>query len=187
MTSASKQSQARTALEKVNSRIQSLHSSKTLVCPKGISRAPLPEEIPSKYAEDYKEACLVLSDSAKASAALSRRCLQRLIEEKESPKSSKLANQIQEVIDSGHLPPDLSDAIDAIRNIGNFADHPLKSERSGEIIDVEPGEAEWSLDVIEDLYDFYFVRQAKLRQQRDALDKKLVEAGRPPMKRGQGS
>ena len=52
-----------------------------LVRPKGISRAPLPPEVPSEFTKDYQEACLVLTDSPKASAALSRRCLQNLLRE----------------------------------------------------------------------------------------------------------
>ena len=43
--------------------------------PKAISRSPLPKEVPDNFANDYKEACLILADSPKASAALSRRCL----------------------------------------------------------------------------------------------------------------
>ena len=50
--------------------------------------------------------------------------------------------------------------LDAVRNIGNFAAHPIKSLGSGEIMDVEPGEAEWSLDVLKELFGFYFVRPA---------------------------
>src|SRR5713101_6516802 len=45
-----------------------------MVWPKGVSRAPVPPEVPMGIVEDYKEACLVLADSPKASAALSRRC-----------------------------------------------------------------------------------------------------------------
>src|SRR5712691_1923740 len=41
--------------------------------PKAASRPPAPPEIPSQLAEDYREACLVLAESPKASAALSRR------------------------------------------------------------------------------------------------------------------
>src|ERR1700730_1023700 len=44
--------------------------------PKKAIRAPLPPEVVEEFAEDYVEASLVLSDSPKASAALSRRCLQ---------------------------------------------------------------------------------------------------------------
>src|SRR3990172_1670442 len=42
--------------------------------PKGSNRPPPPLEVPPHISEDYIEACLVLPDSAKASAALSRRC-----------------------------------------------------------------------------------------------------------------
>jgi len=153
-----------------------------LVRPKGISRSPIPKEIPEKYAEDYKEACLVLPDSSKASAALSRRCLQNLLREEAKVKPSNLSSEIQEVIDAGKLPSYLSESIDAIRNIGNFAAHPNKSDKAGEIIDVEPGEAEWSLEVIEGLFDFYFVQPAKMKARKEALNEKLEAAGKPKMK-----
>ena len=51
----------------------------SMVHPKGISRTPLSNDVPADYADDYKESCLVLPDSPKASAALSRRCLQNLL------------------------------------------------------------------------------------------------------------
>lgn len=153
-----------------------------LVRPRAISRSPISKEIPEKYSEDYKEACLVLSDSPKASAALSRRCLQNLLREVAKVKHANLSDEIQQVIDSKTIPSHLSESIDAIRNIGNFAAHPIKSEKAGEIINVEPGEAEWSLDVLEALFDFYFVQPAKLKAKRGALNKKLKEASKPKMK-----
>ena len=153
-----------------------------LVNPRAISRSPVPKEVPGEFVEDYIEACLTFADSPKASAALSRRCLQNLILEKAGIKKGDLSDEIQQVIDSGKLPSQLSDAIDAVRNIGNFAAHPIKSRRSGEIVDVEPGEAKWNLDTLEGLFDFYFVAPEKLRQKRDALNKKLQDVGKPPMK-----
>lgn len=69
-----------------------------------------------------------------------------------------------------------------MRNIGNFAAHPLKSEKSGEISPVEPTEAEWSLDVLEALFEFYFVQPAIVKKKRAALDQKLKEVGKKPMK-----
>lgn len=153
-----------------------------LVRPKAIVRGPIPKEVPEKYAEDYKEACLVLADSPKASAALSRRCLQNLLREVAGVKPLNLVNEIQEVIGSGKLPSHLSESIDSIRNIGNFAAHPNKSEKAGEIIDVEFGEAEWSLEVLEDLFDHYFVQPAKLKARRKALNEKLKQANKPQMK-----
>jgi len=155
----------------------------TLVYPKGISRSSIPAEIPTGFATDYREACLVLPDSEKASAALSRRCLQYLLREKAGIKKGDLANEIQQVLDSKQLPGYLAEDLDAIRNIGNFAAHPMKSTHTGEIVDVEPQEAEWLLNLLEGLFDFYFVQPARAKAKRDALNAKLQSAGKPPMKK----
>lgn len=146
------------------------------------SRDPIPKEVGEPFSEDYREACLILNLSPKASAALSRRCLQNILIHKAGVTKKDLSNQIQEVIDSGKLPSYLSENIDAIRNIGNFAAHPIKSSSTGVILPVEFGEAEWSLEVIESLFDFYFVQPEKMRLKREILDKKLLDAGKPPMK-----
>jgi hypothetical protein len=159
------------------------HSRKEFYCyPRAISRAPLSSDVPEDFAADYREACLTLSDSPKASAALSRRCLQHILRETAKVKPGNLADEIQLVIDSKLLPSHLIESLDAIRNIGNFAAHPIKSKSSGEVLDVEPGEAEWNLDVLESLFDFYFVQPAELKRKRVALNAKLKEAGKPEMK-----
>jgi len=157
-------------------------ASRQTVRPFSSSRPPVPQEVDAAFATDYNEACLILSLSPKASAALSRRCLQSILREKAGVKKGDLAGEIQQVLDNHSLPAHLSESIDAIRNIGNFAAHPLKSTSTGEIVAVEVGEAEWLLDVIEALFDFYFVQPAILKTKRDALNKKLGDIGKPPMK-----
>ena len=152
------------------------------VYPKGAMRPPCPTQVPQNLAEDYNEACLVLADSAKASAALSRRCLQNVLREAAKVEPSDLSNEIQQVLDSKALRSEIADGLDAVRVIGNFAAHPVKSKQSGEIMTVEAGEAEWNLDVLESLFDFYFVQPAILKEKRDALNKRLAEAGKPPLK-----
>ena len=94
-----------------------------------------------------------------------------------------MANEIQQVLDSKQLPGHLAEDLDAIRNIGNFAAHPIKSTHTGEIVEVEPQEAEWLLNLLEGLFDFYFVQPARAKAKREALNAKLQAAGRPPMKR----
>lgn len=155
---------------------------RSMIFPKSAGRSPAPPEVPTPIASDYNEACLVLGDSPKASAALSRRCLQHLL--RECAVSSK--GNLSQVIDDAlavHLPAHISDNLDAIRNIGNFSAHPQKSTHSGEILDVEPHEAEWNLDVLESLFDFYYVQPAKNAAKRKALNGKLAEAGKPPLKK----
>jgi hypothetical protein len=153
-----------------------------LLYPKSISRALPSDDVPPEYRDDYIEACAVLSDSPKASAALSRRCLQNILQDVAQVRVSNLADEIQEILNSHRLPSHLAESIDAVRNIGNFAAHPLKSSSSGEVLPVEPGEAEWSLDVLESLFDFFFVQPAILKRKRDLLNSKLADAGKSPMK-----
>lgn len=153
-----------------------------LAYPRAATRPSPPPDVPAEFAEDYTEASLVLADSPKASAALSRRCVQHLLREKAGVKPSDLAKEIDQVISSGVLPSHLSEAVDAVRNIGNFAAHPIKSTSTGEVVPVEPGEAEWNLDVLDGLFDFYFVQPALLKKRRDALNAKLADAGKPPVK-----
>ena len=102
--------------------------------------------------------------------------------ERRYKKKGSLAGEIQQVIDSKLLPSHLSSSIDAVRNIGNFAAHPNKDKSTGIIVDVEVGEAEWNLDVIETLFDFYFVQPAIFEKRKTAINKKLEQAGKPPIK-----
>lgn len=150
------------------------------VYPKGASRPKAPVEVPKHIAEDYNEACLVFNDSLKASAALSRRCLQNLLRDTPEIKSGSLDNEINQAMKI--FPTYIANAIDAVRNIGNFALHPMKSDSTGEIVNVEPGEAEWLLDVIEQLFDYSYVQPAKLIEKRKALDAKLADINKPPLK-----
>ena len=157
-------------------------TSSRLILPKASGRSPLSPEVLQKYAEDYNEACLVLADSSKASAALSRRCLQLLLRDEAKVKHQDLFKEIQELLDRGTLPSHIAESLDVVRNIGNFAAHPIKSKSTGEIVPVEPGEAEWNLDVLESLFDFYFVAPAHTKARKAALNKKLADAGKPPLK-----
>lgn len=155
--------------------------SQFLIRPKIANRPPVPIEVPQEFASDYREACLVIADSPKASAALSRRCLQHILREKLRIKKKDLFQEIQEVIDNGLLPTDLLESIDAIRNVGNFAAHPIKSKSTGEIVEVEPHEAGWNLDVIEMLFEYLFVRPIAIQRKREALNAKLTDAGKSSM------
>jgi hypothetical protein len=150
--------------------------------PRGSNRPPCPKQVPASLAEDYTEACIVLHDSPKASAALSRRCLQNILREAANVKPGSLYDEIQQVIDSGSLPSHLAQIVDAVRQIGNFAAHPIKSQSTGELLPVEPEEAEWNLDVLEALFDFYYVQPAIVAQKRAALNAKLEDAGKKPIR-----
>jgi hypothetical protein len=131
-------------------------------------------------ADDYNEAAAVLNISPKASAALSRRCLQSVLRDAAKADQKNLYEQIKAVMPT--LPSYIAENVDAIRQIGNFAAHPTKEQVSGQIVEVEPGEAEWNLDVLDLLFDFYYVQPEIARQKRAALNSKLRAAGQKSAK-----
>jgi Domain of unknown function (DUF4145) len=140
---------------------------------------PVDSTVPPDLAQDYREATAVLSISPKASAALSRRCLQSTIRETKGVKKRTLDEEIEEVIAQGMVSTELAGQLDAVRQIGNFAAHSTKSTTTGEIVDVEPQEAEWNLDVLDGLFDEWFVRPAALGARKARLNTKLTDAGKP--------
>jgi len=140
------------------------------------------KEVPDPYRKDFLEAHAVLPLSSKASAALSRRLLQQVLREELNLKSSDLSKEIDLFIQQAGASSSLREAIDAIRHVGNFAAHPIKYTHTGEIVEVESGEAEWLLEVLEDLFDHVFVRPARDTARKAKLNQKLKELGKPPLK-----
>lgn len=140
------------------------------------------DDVPSTYYNDFIEASNVISISPKSSAALSRRCLQKFLHHELNIKKRNLEQEIEEFITSQQVPSYISDAVDAVRNIGNFAAHPIKNTNTGEIVDVEPAEAEWLLEVLALLFEFYFVYPKKLEERKTELNMKLQSLGKPLMK-----
>ena len=150
--------------------------------------------VPDAVAADYTEAAKLLDVSAPASAAFARRCLQTALDAqgydrdtmKALGKRYDLANQVEAALNERAprkvLPGYIASSVDAIRNFGNFAAHGLEDKATAEIIEVEPGEAEWSLTVLEELLDHYYKRPAEEAKKLESLNEKLKAAGKPPVK-----
>ncbi len=149
--------------------------SKQTVYPQTSGRTVAPLEVEEQYASIYKEACLVLPFSPQAAAALGRKCLQLILQDKADIKPSNLSKEIDELAANKTMPPSLIESIVEIKNLGNFKIYPSKSLSTGEVVDATPEEAEWVLDVLESLFDFYFVQPAKIMAKREALNKKLSD------------
>lgn len=143
---------------------------------------PIPPEVTGEHAQIFREACAVLPLSPRASAALSRHLLQHIIHEKAEIRGRNLNDEIDQVIAQRDVSSNLAEDLDMIRQLGNFAAHPIKSTNTGEVVDVEPGEAEALLDVLEQLFDHYFVRPAKRGALQAQVNAKLAEAGKPALK-----
>jgi uncharacterized protein DUF4145 len=155
------------------------------IYPIGANRGPVPRDVPPEIAEDYVEACNVLPISATASAALSRRCLQNMLHAYKY-KAKDLAKEIDLLLNETDpakaLPRKLRVTVDGIRNFGNFSAHPIDDKTTLQVIDVEPHEAEWCLEIIEELFEHFYVGPAAAKAKKAALDAKLAAAGKPASK-----
>ena len=155
------------------------------VYPRFPTRTPVSEVVPSTLRNDYAEACNVLSISPKASAALSRRILQTILAD-QSYSSRSLARQIDDVLNENDpsrvLPQYIRDVIDAVRNFGNFSAHPITDNTTLHVIDVEPNEAEWCLEIVESLFEHYYITPARNQSNIDKLNNTLKKAGKPEAK-----
>jgi hypothetical protein len=148
-------------------------------------RKPTPKEVPAHITEDYEEACRVLPISHKASAALSRRCLQAILQ-RQGYTQKDLAIQtdalLKEADPAKAIPTALRQTVDAVRNFGNFSAHRITDQTTLQVIKVEPGEAEWCIEILEDMFDHYYVKPAQAAARKAALDAKLAAAGKPRSK-----
>lgn len=134
-----------------------------------------PDFIPKAIIVDYEEACLIRDLSPKASATLSRRCLQGIIRDYWSITKGRLVDEINAIQDK--VDPITWQAIDSVRSIGNIGAHMEKDINL--IIDVEPEEAQLLIGLIEILIkDWYIVkheRQKYLESIIGVADQKAAE------------
>lgn len=112
-----------------------------------------PDYIPKFIRDDYNEAYSILNLSPKASATLSRRCLQGMIRDFWKISKSRLVDEIDEL--QSRVTPSQWKAIDSLRKIGNIGAHMEKDVNV--IIDVDSGEAKKLLKLIELLIDKWYI------------------------------
>ena len=97
-------------------------------------------------------------------------------------KGRNLVKQVDRLLKAKVLPSHIQKNVDAIRNFGNFGAHPINDKTSLQIIDVESHEAEWCLEILETLFDHFYVQPTAAAAKKKALDAKLKAAGKPPSK-----
>jgi hypothetical protein len=152
------------------------------VYPTNTFRRPTPREIPQEIKEDYEEACAVLPISSKASAALARRCLQAILRG-QGYSQRDLAQQIDALLNEQNpvkaIPTALRATVDVIRNFGNFSAHHINDQTTLQVIPVDLGEAEWCLDILDEMFDHYYVKPEQVKARKAELDAKLAAAGKP--------
>ena len=116
------------------------------------------ECVPEDFRKLYKESAEVLGVSPRSSATLSRYLLQKILHTELKIEKRNLEEEIKELENKKDIPSTFVTLLQALRKIANFGAHPKKSTNSGEIMDIEPGEAEVMLEIIEQLFDYIFIK-----------------------------
>jgi len=121
----------------------------------------MPGYVPPAVTSDYSEACAIKDLSAKASATLSRRCLQGMIRDFWGVRERDLYLEIEAIQD--RVDPATWAAIDAVRKIGNIGAH-MEADINL-IVDVDAREAGLLIELIETLInDWYVVREERAKR-----------------------
>lgn len=122
---------------------------------------PQPKYIPAVLVEDYTEACLIRDLSPKASATLTRRCLQGMIRDFARIVKPRLIDEIQALtaaVEDGSADRAITvesvSAIEHVRGIGNIGAHMEKDINT--ILPVDPGEAQAMIELVEMLFDEWY-------------------------------
>jgi hypothetical protein len=128
---------------------------------------PFPEYIPKQLRDDYAEACLIKDKSPKASATLSRRCLQGIIRDFWEIKKNRLVDEIEELkskVDSTSW-----EAINSVRHLGNIGAHMEKDVNL--IIGVDPDEAGLLIWLIELFFEEWYIARHDREEKMIAIKK----------------
>ena len=154
------------------------HLKRWNLIPSGVAK-PFPDYIPQQIREDYEQACEIHDLSPKASATLCRRCLQGMIRDFWKITKSRLKDEIDALEDQ--VDAETWQAIDAVREIGNIGAHTEKDVDL--IIDVEPEEAQLLIELIETLFQNWYIERNE-KQERNAALKELAEKKKAERKGG---
>jgi hypothetical protein len=142
--------------------------------PAGVVKARLSEDVPAEIAAEYWTASQVLVYSEEASAAISRRLLQRVLATQAGAGYGGLAEQIQRAVASPTMPSYLKEGLQTLAKVARLQSGEAKSYRCDALAPVNEGEAEWMLEILKPLFEFYYVQPARLRRKRYEIEERLA-------------
>lgn len=137
--------------------------------------------ISGEYLRNYREAWAILDDSPRMSAVLSRRILADLLKEYAALGSFKLSTRVDKFIENEKHPRVIRENLHYLREMADFSAH-TQTDGNDNVIDVTKDEAEWTLKIIGELFDYFIVSPETNAKVRAAFDEKLKLAGRKPIK-----
>jgi hypothetical protein len=130
-----------------------------------------PDYIPEQIRQDYEEACKIVSLSPKASATLSRRCLQGMIRDFHNVEKKNLVDEINAI--KNDLGTDIFSALHNLRSIGNIGAHPERDINL--IVEIDEGEAQKLIKFIELLMDKWYIKREEERKMLEEINQIAID------------
>lgn len=166
-----------------------------IALPKRPAAPVLHQLVTDPFRQDYLEAWTILEDSPRMSAVLSRRLLADLLEKYAGLKQYVLAQRIDEFIKDTRHPLWIRENLHYLREMGDFGAHTQQDKAAATsagtspnlipaelvIINVDKTEAEWTLRIIADLFEYFIIAPQRDKAIRASFDKKLADAQRRPI------
>lgn len=129
--------------------------------------------VPDRYTRDYAEAAGILQASPRMSAVLARKIVGDLLAEYGGHKERRITQQIDAFNANTSHPRSIRENLHHLREIADFGAHTQKDERD-EIVEATRDEAEWTLDVVDRLFDYFIVTPKQDASIRDSFDVKIA-------------
>lgn len=127
-----------------------------------------PDYVPQSIRNDYEESCKIVNLSPKASATLSRRCLQGMIRDYwRINDENSLYHEIEAIKEK--VDPQVWNVLNSVRQIGNIGAHMERDINL--IVDIDPHEAERLIKLNEYLIEQWYIK----RHETDELLNSIVE------------
>jgi hypothetical protein len=153
-----------------------------LACPRR-GRRHVDLLVPEPYRRDYDEATAILDLSPRMSAVLARKIVGDLLANYENHTERRITQQIESFNGNTKHPRHIRENLHHLREIADFGAHTQVNERD-EIIEASRDEAEWTLDLVDRLFEYLIVTPEKDRAMRETFDQKIADASRtaiPPL------
>jgi hypothetical protein len=123
------------------------------------------------------------------SAVLARRIVGDVLKDFAGKSQWSLTARIRSFIADGKHPSSLTDNLEHLREIADFGAHTQEAEQESEggemetvIIDADRDDAEWTLDLVDGLFDYLIVRPQKDEAMKAKWDKNIQRAGRKALR-----
>ena len=131
-------------------------------------------------ARDFGEAAAILDISHRMSAVLARRILADVLEKYAGLDDYGLTKRIERFVNDTNRPAQLRLNLHHLREIADFSAHTQMDDQLTPL-DVTQEEAEWTLDVVERLFDYFIVGPERDKNLREGMDAKIGKANRKPI------